>query len=117
MSGSEASLFRPGDNAPPFAEPWQAQVFALTLALHQQGLFTWTHWAETLGAEIAAAGRDDDGSGYYHSWLAATERLVAEKRLADAEGLADRKAAWERAALATPHGSEIRLENDPLFGG
>ena len=117
MSAPDASSLRPDESAPPFAEPWQAQAFALTLALHEQGHFSWSEWTEMLGAEIRAAGPGDDGSRYYHHWLAATERLVAEKQIASAEGLSLRKAAWERAAHATPHGDEIRLENDPRHDG
>ena len=107
-----------GPDAPPFRAPWEAQAFALTVALHDRGLFTWSEWAETLGAEIrdavARAGASDDGSDYYRHWLAATETLVARKNLATSDALMSRKAAWDRAAHATPHGLEIRLENDPL---
>lgn len=40
---------------PAFSEPWQAQAFALVLALHEQGLFAWSEWAEYLTAAIADA--------------------------------------------------------------
>jgi len=42
-----------------FAEPWQAQAFALTLKLHENGAFTWTEWAEALSAELATDPGDD----------------------------------------------------------
>jgi len=29
------------DDGPLFREPWEAQAFAMTLALHEHGLFTW----------------------------------------------------------------------------
>lgn len=106
--------FRRDDDAPPFAEPWQAQAFALTLALYEKGLFSWSEWAETLGETIRIAGAGDDGSRYYDHWLAATETLVTRKSLASHALLRERKDAWERAAEATPHGLEIRLANDPL---
>jgi nitrile hydratase accessory protein len=105
----------PRDEAGPvFAEPWQAQAFAMTLHLHARGLFTWTQWAETLGAEIRAAGPADDGSRYYEHWLAALERIVAARGATDAHALHERAEAWTRAAAATPHGKPIELANDPL---
>ena len=102
------------DSGPVFAEPWQAQAFAMTLHLHARGLFTWTQWAETLGAEIRAAGSADDGSRYYEHWLAALERIVAARGATEAHALHERAEAWTRAAAATPHGKPIELANDPL---
>ena len=98
-----------------FREPWEAQAFAMTLHLHERGLFTWSEWAQVLGEAIRAAevsGDDQDGSAYYRHWLAALERLVSEKGIASPEALENRRAAWNRAAHATPHGVPIRLEND-----
>ena len=96
------------DDEPVFAEPWQAQAFAMIVKLHEQGLFTWTEWAETLGAQIAKGDAAIDG-GYYGHWLAALETIVEAKgALSQAERL-DRKAAWDRAARATPHGEPIEL--------
>jgi len=107
-----APLPRDADG-PVFAEPWQAQAFAMAVALHQRGVFTWPEWAAALAAEIGRAA-DDDGSRYYEHWLAALERLVQAKGVADAEALGRRRDAWDRAARATPHGKPILLENDPL---
>jgi nitrile hydratase accessory protein len=102
--------------APAFHEPWQAQAFALAVALHDRGLFTWAEWSRTLAAAIKTAAEPDDGDGaaYYRCWLKTLEQLVAEKRLIAAAALSTRKEAWRRAARATPHGSPIVLENDPL---
>jgi nitrile hydratase accessory protein len=72
------SIPRSGDE-PVFREPWEAKAFALAVALHEAGLFTWTEWADALGREIAAAGAGDDGSRYYEHWLAALEKMVAAK--------------------------------------
>jgi nitrile hydratase accessory protein len=102
------------DAGPVFAAPWQAQAFAMTLHLHATGLFSWTQWAEALGAEIRAAGPADDGSRYYEHWLAALEKIVAARGAADAQSLHERAEAWRRAAAATPHGRPIELANDPL---
>src|SRR5580700_6216494 len=73
-------------DGPVFREPWEAQAFAMALALHERGLFTWNEWAATLADEIKAAqAAGDPGSGetYYRHWLGALERLVAEKKIAD----------------------------------
>ena len=102
------------DDGPVFAAPWQAQAFAMTLHLHARGLFTWTEWAEALGAEIRGAGPADDGSRYYEHWLAALEKIVAARGATDAPALQQRAEAWSRAAAATPHGKPIELANDPL---
>src|SRR5436853_5948505 len=88
-------------DGPVFREPWEAQAFAMALALHARGLFTWGEWSAALGVEIKraqAAGDPDLGTTYYRHWLAALERLVAEKRIASAETLARYRAAWDRAA-------------------
>jgi nitrile hydratase accessory protein len=109
---------RDGDGGPVFEAPWQANAFAMTLALHQRGVFTWTEWASTLAAEITraqAAGDPDDGSTYYRHWLSAIERLVVDKGVVTPAHLDARRAAWHRAADATPHGRPIVLENDPQF--
>jgi nitrile hydratase accessory protein len=111
-----APIPRDRDGAPAFAAPWEAQAFAMTLALYERGLFTWSEWAAALAREITSAqgaGDPDDGSTYYAHWLAALERLVAEKGVASASALSERRDAWDRAARATPHGQPITLENDP----
>jgi nitrile hydratase accessory protein len=104
------------DGSPVFAQPWEAQAFAMALALHEGGHFTWPEWAAALAqaiAEAQAAGDPDDGSTYYRHWLAAIEQLVERKGVVDPGQLAARREAWDRAAHATPHGRPILLENDP----
>jgi len=93
---------------PVFAEPWQAQAFALALKLHEHGAFSWTEWAEALSVELA---RDpaDDGARYYEHWVAALEALVAGRNLAAPAELAARKDAWKNAYLRTPHGQPVEL--------
>ena len=98
---------------PVFREPWEAQAFAMTLALHERKLFTWPEWAATLADEIKkaqAAGDPDTGETYYHHWLAALERIVAEKGVADAKMLDRYYDAWDHAADRTPHGEPIELQ-------
>ncbi|WP_242662559.1 nitrile hydratase accessory protein [Teichococcus deserti] len=91
-------------DGPVFAAPWEAQAFALTLALHEAGCFAWSEWADCLGAEIASAERP-----YYEHWLAALERIVAEKRIVAPAALEERRLAWAAAAARTPHGQPITL--------
>jgi nitrile hydratase accessory protein len=100
------------EGGPVFAEPWQAQAFAIAVKLSEQGHFTWTEWAAALAEEIkAAANRSevDDGSNYYQHWLAALERLVANKGLSDPATLLARKEAWAEAYRHTPHGKPVEL--------
>ena len=97
---------------PVFTEPWEAQAFALAVELSKQGYFTWTEWSAALGAELKAAaerGQADDGSRYYHHWLAALERLATSKGLTDRHALLARKEAWAAAYRRTPHGKPIEL--------
>lgn len=95
-----------------FREPWEAQAFAMMLALHERGYFTMNEWAAALAAEIdraQRAGDPDTGTTYYRHWLAALERIVADKGLTDAVALERYRDAWEHAAGRTPHGSPIEL--------
>lgn len=93
-------------DGPVFAEPWQAQAFAMTLKLHEAGVFTWTEWAQALGAERAAD--PDDGARYYQHWVAALEKLMAARGLPP-DTLNARKAAWADAYRRTPHGKPVVL--------
>jgi len=98
---------------PVFAEPWQAQAFALAVRLSAQGWFTWQEWAQTLGEQFKAAaarGEPDDGSRYYEHWLAALETLVTAKGLSDPTALHRRKEEWAAAYRATPHGDPVELD-------
>lgn len=100
------------ESGPVFREPWEAQAFAMALALHERGLFTWPEWAQTLSAEIKRAqaeGDPDTGETYYLHWLAALERLVAEKGVASRETLHRYRDAWDHACDRTPHGKPIEL--------
>ncbi len=101
------------DDGPVFAEPWQAQAFAMVLELTEAGRFSWAEWASALGRELqdaAAAGNPDDGSRYYYHWVAALENLVQRKELAAKEQLEQRKEDWGKAFRNTPHGKPVVLE-------
>ncbi|PBC12206.1 nitrile hydratase accessory protein [Mesorhizobium sp. WSM3859] len=112
MSRHEAKL-PAGFDEQVFAEPWQAEAFALTVALRDKGLFSWSEWAEALSAEVKKPGAASDGLDYYERWLAALETLLSRKGIAGKGEVDELAAAWERAAHATPHGKPILLENDP----
>jgi nitrile hydratase accessory protein len=107
------------DDGPVFREPWEAQAFAMALALHARGLFTWTEWAEALAGEIKraqASGDPDAGDTYYRHWLATLEKLAAVKGVATRDTLHRYRNAWDRAADRTPHGSPIELKAEDFAG-
>lgn len=93
-----------------FAEPWEAQAFALAVSLQDRGVVTSTEWADALGAEIARAPDEP----YYRQWLAALEHLVARKGLTDTATLSRYADAWGRAAERSPHGTPIELRPSDL---
>lgn len=81
----EALLGLPGmpqdATSPVFNEPWEARAFAMVLALHERGMFTWPQWAAALSRQITeaqAAGDADLGDTYYQHWLLALESLVKD---------------------------------------
>ena len=122
MTGAGANLLpealapgMPRDaDGPVFGAPWEAQAFAMTLALHEKGLFSWTEWAAALARQIEAAqaaGDPDTGETYYRHWLAALEALVARKGAASPGELARYRDAWDHAAERTPHGQPIELQD------
>jgi nitrile hydratase accessory protein len=99
-------------DGPVFAEPWQAQAFAMAVLLHERGVFTWADWAARLSAEIRtaqAAGDPDDGSTYWRHWMACLEALAVARETTTAAELAGRRLAWEQAARRTPHGRPVVL--------
>jgi nitrile hydratase accessory protein len=101
------------EGGPAFAEPWQAQAFALAVKLSEQGYFSWKEWADGLAGELKAAedrGEPDDGTRYYEHWLANLERLAASKNLTDPAALSQRKEAWADAYRHTPHGKPVVLK-------
>jgi nitrile hydratase accessory protein len=105
---------------PIFNEAWEAEAFAIVVALHEAKLFSWSEWTAALAREIAAASRPGDrdpDDSCYLCWLAALERIVVDKGAANRSTLEARKAAWARAAEATPHGKPILLANDPQSEG
>jgi nitrile hydratase accessory protein len=103
---------------PVFAEPWEAQAFAIAVKLSEQGHFSWKEWASSLADELRAAadrGEPDDGSRYYHHWLAALERLAAAKGLTDRAALLRRKEAWAEPPLWMIRGTGEPPASRPRF--
>ena len=95
-----------------FHAPWEAQAFALALALHERGVFTWPEWAAELARAIRdaqARGDPDTGATYYRHWLTALERIAAAKGLVSESRLVQRQGEWADAARRTPHGKPIVL--------
>lgn len=90
-----------------FAAPWQAQVFAMTVVLHERGVFTWPEWAQALSRRVATGA--DDGSDYYECWAAALEDVIAARGIATEEDVERTTQAWHEAAGRTPHGQPISL--------
>ena len=101
-----------------FAEPWQADTFALMVSLQEQGLFTWEEWSETLGQQIKLAqanGDPDLGDTYYEHALRALEDVLMSKGLIDELTLSEHVRGWRRACERTPHGEPIVLEKSDLI--
>ena len=105
MKLSESERLPKDGDGPVFAEPWEAQAFAMAVKLNEAGVFGWSEWAETLGAEL----KGHPARPYYESWLAALERLVEAKGVLSEQERLARIDAWDRAAKATPHGQPIEL--------
>ncbi len=100
------------EHGPVFNAPWEAQAFAMTLALYEKGVFTWTEWANTLSGSIRKGtdDRTDNGSDYYHHWLNALEQIVVEKGVTNEAQLSQLYDNWNHAAMTTPHGEPIELK-------
>ena len=97
-----------------FAEPWQAQAFAITVHLHEKGMFSWSEWAQALSGALHKPGLAEDGHDYFDGWVEALTGLLVDKGIADEATVLSLQQSWQRAAEATPHGSPIVLESDPL---
>ncbi len=97
----------------PFDEPWQAEVFALVVGLHKEGLFSWSDWAKALSQQLHRPDVADDGSDYYACWMSALETLLERHKVTEPDQVDKLQASWHRAARATPHGQPIQLQNDP----
>jgi nitrile hydratase accessory protein len=96
---------------PVFEEPWQAKAFAIAVALHQRGVYTWSEWTEMLGARITTAS-EADAAGYYSAWLDALQELLVQKGVSTPADTTRWREAWRHAASRTPHGAPIEVRLD-----
>lgn len=99
---------------PPFDAPWQADLFALTVAFSESGHFSWADWTAAFGATLARHGKAralDGGQDYYAAWLETFETLLAARGVTSAEEMAHFTGAWRAAYLATPHGQPVGLKD------
>jgi len=102
-----------------FGEPWQAQIFSMTVALHEAGLFGWSTWAEVFSGRRRASsveGKPDTSQTYYEDWLDALETLTASLDLAPQAEQARYRKAWRDAAERTKHGHPIELQPADFHG-
>jgi len=117
LCGHGMPMPQASDHGRVFAEPWQAHAFAMTLQLHERGLFTWQDWADTLSAQITEdqkRGDPDDGQTYYHHWLGALEKMIVKLNIGTQDQIHELEHAWEDAAARTPHGQAIVLDPKDL---
>ncbi len=101
------------EGGPRFGDAWEAEVFAIALALSEAGRFSWPEWSAALTEAIAqarAAGDPDLGDTYYHHWLAALEGLCRVKGLVATDEVDHRQQQWREAYERTPHGQPVHLE-------
>lgn len=99
-------------DAPGFAEPWQAEVYAVAHTLAARGVYTWPEWVATFSAQVAARPQQPDESvedAYFRQWLAALETLLVARGVCASEDIAELAARWRRAYLNTPHGQAVEL--------
>jgi nitrile hydratase accessory protein len=91
--------------APPFDEPWQAQVYAMVVSLERRGLFGWSEWTDALASEIPPGLEHAS----FPTWLRALEKLLIARNVVSGAELHELAEEWRAAAEATPHGQAIVL--------
>lgn len=114
----------PGEE-PVFHAPWQARLFAVTVALVERGLFAWPDWTRAFAAALRAAearatppeDAEARAAVHWHAWSEALSALLAERGVATPAELARCAGAWQEAAARTPHGQPIRLGGSRPGGG
>ena len=90
MSGVDVLPRRNGELV--FHNEWERRVFAMAVALCDQGLYEWDEFREHLIAAIAATGEtperpNPEGPGYFEHWLASFETVLAEKNILSTRAL------------------------------
>ncbi len=94
-----------------FSEPWQAELFAITLNLCQRGIFEWDDWTECLGRSLKRGKKKhkDDLVNYFTNWIYALEEKLIEKKVAELKKIKNIENAWRDAISKTPHGKKVEI--------
>lgn len=75
-----------------FSEPWEGRVFAMAIALHDEGTYPWEEFRQRLIAEVNSAdSKSDPAPDYYEHWLAAFEKLLLKQGIITREEFERRK--------------------------
>ena len=88
-----------------FQEPWQGRLFAMTILLHQDGLFSWDEFQEELIQVIGRWDAVNDKTGqyeYYEHFSEALNTLLNKKNIVDKNELAKRTVEY----ASRPHGHD-----------
>lgn len=113
MSASDIRLLKGmplTEGEPAFDEPWQAQAFAMVVALNENGALEWTDWAKALGQEIAA----NPAHSYWQCWLSSLQTILMRSGITSAAAIERRTEEWHEAARLTPHGEPITLDRSRI---
>lgn len=97
---------------PVFQHPWHAQVFAVTVALNEDGRFSWPDWARRFSETLYRHGLSrtlDGGDDYFIAWLETLEILMVEQDMAAPREIQSVSEEWKEAFSSTPHGMPVRL--------
>jgi len=97
-----------------FDAPWQAQVFALVLRLHQNGSFSWEDWVRVFSKQVSvspALPGESVNDTYYRQWTDALDAILVETGLLAPGDSRTRAILWKVAYVNTPHGEAVRLEH------
>ena len=100
---------------PAFAEPWHAQLFALTVHLNESGRFDWPAWAGHFSQTLKRHGLSKElngGDDYFNAWLETLETMLSSDGAAATDEVERVKDAWTHAYLSTPHGSPVHLKDE-----
>lgn len=93
----------------PFDHPWQAQLFAITLALNESGHFTWAEWSREFGPRV----KHTETERYWEVWSEALVALLEARGMTDSAKIEALKLQWQASARVTPHGQPIELIKMP----
>ena len=96
-----------------FQDPWEGEVFAIAVALCEQGSYPWSDFQSHLISQITAAEQQElsleSRPTYYECWLAALEELLVEKKILVKKKI-DNRAIWlARAASGSASRSFMQM--------